>query len=163
TIWNEGRASKSTKTEEKEREHRREIDAAKENMYKEKYWGKSIQELDLSNCQQCTPSYRLLPEDVSNTVTRIILLNTCVETSMKKACSDVKMTGRPKRTTTKNRSEWWWFVEVMVGFVGGEDSRPDLFHLVRFRPDLVLMMMMLVSGFDGFELSLVEDTLKVAT
>ncbi|XP_076901837.1 paired amphipathic helix protein Sin3-like 2 [Bidens hawaiensis] len=58
TIWNEGNASKSTKTEEKER-----IDAAKEDMYKEKYWGKSIQELDLSNCQQCTPSYRLLPDD----------------------------------------------------------------------------------------------------
>ncbi|PWA68565.1 SIN3-like 4 [Artemisia annua] len=27
-------------------------------MYKEKYWGKSIQELDLSICQRCTPSYR---------------------------------------------------------------------------------------------------------
>ncbi|KAM0058174.1 putative transcription regulator Others family [Helianthus debilis subsp. tardiflorus] len=63
TLWNEGHASKSTKTEEKEREHRREIDAAKEDMYKEKYWGKSIQELDLSNCQRCTPSYRLLPDD----------------------------------------------------------------------------------------------------
>ncbi|KAI3699768.1 hypothetical protein L2E82_44292 [Cichorium intybus] len=48
---------------EKERENRREIDTAKEDMYKEKYWGKSIQELDLSNCQRCTPSYRLLPDD----------------------------------------------------------------------------------------------------
>lgn len=62
-LWN---VSKSTRTEEKERESRREIDANKEkDRYKEKYWGKSIQELDLSNCQRCTPSYRLLPEDVS--------------------------------------------------------------------------------------------------
>ncbi|PWA44006.1 SIN3-like 2 [Artemisia annua] len=63
TLWNEGHTSKSTRNEEKERDHRREIDAAKEDMYKEKYWGKSIQELDLSNCQRCTPSYRLLPDD----------------------------------------------------------------------------------------------------
>ncbi|KAI3496419.1 hypothetical protein L1887_38780 [Cichorium endivia] len=49
---------------EKERENRREINTAKEDMYKEKYWGKSIQELDLSNHQRCTPSYRLLPDDV---------------------------------------------------------------------------------------------------
>ncbi|KAJ9540584.1 hypothetical protein OSB04_027090 [Centaurea solstitialis] len=60
-LWN---VTKSTRTEEKEREHRREIDAGKEkDRYKEKYWGKSIQELDLSNCQRCTPSYRLLPDD----------------------------------------------------------------------------------------------------
>lgn len=65
TLWSDGHASKSTRAEEKEREHRREIDAAKEDMFKEKYWGKSIQELDLSNCQRCTPSYRLLPDDVS--------------------------------------------------------------------------------------------------
>ncbi|KAI3716990.1 hypothetical protein L1987_68268 [Smallanthus sonchifolius] len=62
-LWNEGHASKSARTEEKEREHRRELYAAKEDMFKEKYWGQSIQELDLSNCQQCTPSYRLLPDD----------------------------------------------------------------------------------------------------
>ncbi|KAL8193508.1 hypothetical protein R6Q57_026643 [Mikania cordata] len=60
TLWN---VSKSTRMEEKERENRREIEASKEDRYKEKYWGKSIQELDLSNCQRCTPSYRLLPED----------------------------------------------------------------------------------------------------
>ncbi|KAL7611565.1 hypothetical protein Lser_V15G07715 [Lactuca serriola] len=60
-LWN---VSKSTRTDEKEREHRRDIDANKEkDRYKEKYWGKSIQELDLSNCQRCTPSYRLLPDD----------------------------------------------------------------------------------------------------
>ncbi|KAI3722352.1 hypothetical protein L2E82_33388 [Cichorium intybus] len=61
SLWN---VSKSTRTEEKEREHRRDTDANKEkDRYKEKYWGKSIQELDLSNCQRCTPSYRLLPDD----------------------------------------------------------------------------------------------------
>ena len=74
TFGNEGHVSKSTRTEEKEREHRREIDAAKEDMYKEKYWGKSIQELDLSNCQRCTPSYRLLPDDVSF----VLLFPVCV-------------------------------------------------------------------------------------
>lgn len=31
--------------------------------YKEKYWAKSIQELDLSDCECCTPSYRLLPKN----------------------------------------------------------------------------------------------------
>ncbi|XP_047318696.1 paired amphipathic helix protein Sin3-like 4 [Impatiens glandulifera] len=30
---------------------------------KDKYIGKPIQELDLSNCERCTPSYRLLPKD----------------------------------------------------------------------------------------------------
>ncbi|XP_047057503.1 paired amphipathic helix protein Sin3-like 4 [Lolium rigidum] len=30
---------------------------------KEKYLGKPISELDLSNCQRCTPSYRLLPKN----------------------------------------------------------------------------------------------------
>ncbi|KAK1410142.1 hypothetical protein QVD17_36676 [Tagetes erecta] len=61
TLWN---VSKSTRTEERERESRRETEASKEkDRYKEKYWGKSIQELDLSNCQRCTPSYRLLPDD----------------------------------------------------------------------------------------------------
>ncbi|KAM0005898.1 putative transcriptional regulatory protein Sin3 [Helianthus debilis subsp. tardiflorus] len=65
-LWN---VSKSTRTEEKERENRRENDANKEkDRFKEKYWGKSIQELDLSNCQRCTPSYRLLPDDLGTQV-----------------------------------------------------------------------------------------------
>ncbi|CAK9162852.1 unnamed protein product [Ilex paraguariensis] len=64
SLWNEGQASKSMKVEEKDKEMKREMDGAKEkDRCKEKYWGKSIQELDLSNCQSCTPSYRLLPED----------------------------------------------------------------------------------------------------
>lgn len=67
SLWNEGHTSKSVKEEEKDKEQKREIDGGKEkDRYKEKYWGKSIQELDLSNCQSCTPSYRLLPEDVRN-------------------------------------------------------------------------------------------------
>lgn len=66
-MWNEGHTSKSVKEEEKDKEQKREIDGGKEkDRYKEKYWGKSIQELDLSNCKRCTPSYRLLPEDVRN-------------------------------------------------------------------------------------------------
>lgn len=32
---------------------------------KEKYLAKPISELDLSNCERCTPSYRLLPKSVS--------------------------------------------------------------------------------------------------
>ncbi|KAL8114658.1 hypothetical protein AgCh_021500 [Apium graveolens] len=63
-FWNEGHASKAVKIEDKDKEQRRDLIAAKEkDRFKEKYWGKSIQELDLSNCQRCTPSYRLLPED----------------------------------------------------------------------------------------------------
>lgn len=65
SLWNEGHGSKALKLEEKDKEHKREMDTGKEkDRYKEKYWAKSIQELDLSSCRQCTPSYRLLPEDV---------------------------------------------------------------------------------------------------
>ncbi|CAH9088055.1 unnamed protein product [Cuscuta epithymum] len=63
-IWTEGHTSKSVKVEEKGKAPKRETDGGKEkDRIKEKYWGKSIQELDLSNCQRCTPSYRLLPDD----------------------------------------------------------------------------------------------------
>nr|GMD56502.1 paired amphipathic helix protein Sin3-like 2 isoform X1 [Ipomoea batatas] len=63
-IWAEGHTSKSIKVEEKGKGPKREVDGGKEkDRFKEKYWGKSIQELDLSNCQRCTPSYRLLPDD----------------------------------------------------------------------------------------------------
>lgn len=65
--WAEGHTSRSVKEDEKDKEQKRETDGAKEkDRYKEKYWGKSIQELDLSNCERCTPSYRLLPDDVGN-------------------------------------------------------------------------------------------------
>lgn len=52
--------------EEQEKEHKPDLDAVKEaEQYKEEYRGKSIQELDLSDCECCTPSYRLLPSDVT--------------------------------------------------------------------------------------------------
>ncbi|KAJ0260964.1 Paired amphipathic helix protein Sin3-like 2 [Hirschfeldia incana] len=55
---------KEEKEREKEREHKRDLDAAKEKeRSKDKYMEKSIQELDLSDCERCTPSYRLLPSD----------------------------------------------------------------------------------------------------
>lgn len=42
---------------------------------KDKYMAKPIQELDLSNCEQCTPSYRLLPKDVSRFSIKIPILS----------------------------------------------------------------------------------------
>ncbi|XVF60417.1 hypothetical protein PTKIN_Ptkin08bG0044100 [Pterospermum kingtungense] len=64
SLSGDGHASRPLKLEEKDREHKREMEAAKEKeRYREKYMAKSIQELDLSNCQRCTPSYRLLPDD----------------------------------------------------------------------------------------------------
>ncbi|KAG5535017.1 hypothetical protein RHGRI_022955 [Rhododendron griersonianum] len=63
-LWSEGHASKSVNVEGKDKDHERETDGAKEkDRYKEKYMGKSIQELNLSSCRCCTPSYRLLPKD----------------------------------------------------------------------------------------------------
>ncbi|GER35778.1 paired amphipathic helix protein Sin3-like 1 [Striga asiatica] len=64
TLRNEGNSSKAPRIDEKEKEQKRDLEGGKErdgcNL---KYLGKSIQELDLSDCQQCTPSYRLLPKD----------------------------------------------------------------------------------------------------
>lgn len=65
SLCNDGHVSRSVKIEDKDREQKREMELHKErDRYKEKYYAKSIQELDLSNCQRCTPSYRLLPDDV---------------------------------------------------------------------------------------------------
>ncbi|KAL2523463.1 Paired amphipathic helix protein Sin3-like 2 [Forsythia ovata] len=64
TLWNEGHSSKALRIEDKDKEQKREVDGGKEkDRHISKYSGKSIQELDLSNCQRCSPSYRLLPED----------------------------------------------------------------------------------------------------
>ncbi|KAL0395669.1 UNVERIFIED_CONTAM: Paired amphipathic helix protein Sin3-like 2 [Sesamum calycinum] len=64
TLLNEGNSSKALRIEDKDKEQKREVEGGKEkDRYNLKYWGKSIQELDLSNCQRCSPSYRLLPED----------------------------------------------------------------------------------------------------
>lgn len=40
-----------------------------------KYVGTPINELDLSECTQCTPSYRLLPKDVGFSLDKIVLLH----------------------------------------------------------------------------------------
>ncbi|KAL0424316.1 UNVERIFIED_CONTAM: Paired amphipathic helix protein Sin3-like 2 [Sesamum radiatum] len=64
TLLNEGNSSKALRIEDKDKEQKREVEGGKEkDRYNLKYWGKSIQELDLSNCQRCSPSYRF-PEDV---------------------------------------------------------------------------------------------------
>ncbi|GAV73182.1 PAH domain-containing protein/Sin3_corepress domain-containing protein [Cephalotus follicularis] len=64
SVCDDGNLSRSVRVEDKDKERRRELETAKDKeRYKEKYMAKSIQELDLSNCERCTPSYRLLPED----------------------------------------------------------------------------------------------------
>ncbi|CAH2055356.1 unnamed protein product, partial [Thlaspi arvense] len=64
SFSSEEQLSRSMKVEEKEVEHKPDLEAVKETeQCKEEYMGKSIQELDLSNCECCTPSYRLLPPD----------------------------------------------------------------------------------------------------
>ncbi|XP_028090186.1 paired amphipathic helix protein Sin3-like 4 isoform X1 [Camellia sinensis] len=85
SLWNEGKLSRPLKLEERDRDRNherddRDKDRDRENRErdrsgikdvashkmpllptKEKYMLKPIQELDLSNCERCTPSYRLLP------------------------------------------------------------------------------------------------------
>ncbi|KAA8533070.1 hypothetical protein F0562_033397 [Nyssa sinensis] len=93
SLWNEGQLPKSAKVEDKDRDRDherddRDKDKDRENRErdrpdkgvgfntkdvaghkmslfssKDKYLAKPIQELDLSNCERCTPSYRLLPKD----------------------------------------------------------------------------------------------------
>ncbi|XP_028796665.1 paired amphipathic helix protein Sin3-like 4, partial [Neltuma alba] len=92
SFWTEEIASKPAKAEDKDRDRARDHDRddrVKERdrelrerdksspfiskdvsgpkMYpfssKDKYYAKPINELDLSNCEQCTPSYRLLPKN----------------------------------------------------------------------------------------------------
>ncbi|KAM7277930.1 hypothetical protein ACFE04_005064 [Oxalis oulophora] len=65
SVCSDGQVSRPLKVEDKDmKEHKRDLEAAREKeRCKEKYMGKSIQELDLSNCERCTPSYRLLPDD----------------------------------------------------------------------------------------------------
>lgn len=93
SLWNEGHLPRSVKIEDRDRDRDRERDdrdkdrdrenrerdrldksggfgnkdAVNQKMSlfqnKEKYMAKPIQELDLSNCERCTPSYRLLPKN----------------------------------------------------------------------------------------------------
>ena len=75
SLWNEGHLPRSMRAEEKDKELKREMEGAKEkDRCREKYMGKSIQELDLSNCERCTPSYRLLPEEVYKFYVMILLM-----------------------------------------------------------------------------------------
>lgn len=65
SLCSDGHLTRSLKVEDKDKEQKRESDGAKEKeRCREKYLYKSIQELDLSTCERCTPSYRLLPDDV---------------------------------------------------------------------------------------------------
>lgn len=52
--------------ENRERDKNLALGGQKTPLYltKDKYLAKPIQELDLSNCERCTPSYRLLPKNV---------------------------------------------------------------------------------------------------
>ncbi|KAK7266241.1 hypothetical protein RIF29_18883 [Crotalaria pallida] len=65
SLSTDAHASRSSKLEDKDKEQKREMDGGKEKeRYRDnKYMAKSIQELDLSDCKRCTPSYRLLPAD----------------------------------------------------------------------------------------------------
>ncbi|WJX87923.1 hypothetical protein P8452_70061 [Trifolium repens] len=86
SLWNEGHGPKPVKVEDKDRDRDRDdgvkerdrelrerdkstgiankdVSIPKVSLSKDKYVGKPINELDLSNCEQCTPSYRLLPKN----------------------------------------------------------------------------------------------------
>ncbi|KAL9230128.1 hypothetical protein vseg_005517 [Gypsophila vaccaria] len=61
-LLSDGPLPRQAKADDRDKGPKREVDPAKEKPNKD-YSSKSIQELDLSNCQRCTPSYRLLPPD----------------------------------------------------------------------------------------------------
>ncbi|KAK6922109.1 Paired amphipathic helix [Dillenia turbinata] len=88
SFWSEGQLPRSVKVEDRDRGDRERHDKDKDREHefrerdrsgsfgnkdgsghkilyssKDKYLGKPIQELDLSNCERCTPSYRLLPKN----------------------------------------------------------------------------------------------------
>jgi len=53
----------------------KDVSGSKMSLYpsKDKYLSKPINELDLSNCERCTPSYRLLPKNVY-----LLYLSVCI-------------------------------------------------------------------------------------
>ncbi|KAF1875223.1 hypothetical protein Lal_00007839 [Lupinus albus] len=90
SLWCEGQGPKPMKVEDRDRDRDRyrddgvkerdrecrerdkstaisnkDVSGPRMSLYssKDKYWSKPINELDLSNCEQCTPSYRLLPKN----------------------------------------------------------------------------------------------------
>lgn len=94
SLWNEGNVPRPVKVEDKDKDRDRERDDGVKDREREirerdrpdrngafgnkeiggqkisifsskdKYLAKPINELDLSNCERCTPSYRLLPKNV---------------------------------------------------------------------------------------------------
>ncbi|KAF8098764.1 hypothetical protein N665_0259s0034 [Sinapis alba] len=73
SLWSDGKCPQPTKSQDKDADREREKterfrerDREKERLEKaaaSQKWAKPISELDLSNCEQCTPSYRLLPKN----------------------------------------------------------------------------------------------------
>ncbi|KAG2321569.1 hypothetical protein Bca52824_014782 [Brassica carinata] len=73
SLWSDGKVPQPTKSQDKDTDREREKverfrerDREKERLEKaaaSQKWAKPINELDLSNCEQCTPSYRLLPKN----------------------------------------------------------------------------------------------------
>ncbi|OIW12423.1 hypothetical protein TanjilG_04172 [Lupinus angustifolius] len=63
SLSTDAHASRSSKLEDKDKEKKREVDGGKEKERYSKYMDKSIQELDLNDCESCSPSYRRLPAD----------------------------------------------------------------------------------------------------
>ena len=59
------RGRDAEKEKERERQVSRDFPGHKTLQSREKYVSKPISELDLSSCEKCTPSYRLLPKNVS--------------------------------------------------------------------------------------------------
>ncbi|XP_010477744.1 PREDICTED: paired amphipathic helix protein Sin3-like 3 [Camelina sativa] len=70
SLWSEGKYPQPPLDNDRDQEHKRDEgfrdkDHEKERLEKaaaSQKWAKPISELDLSNCEQCTPSYRLLPK-----------------------------------------------------------------------------------------------------
>ncbi|KAJ4884289.1 Paired amphipathic helix protein Sin3-like 4 [Raphanus sativus] len=73
SLWSDGKCPQPTKSQDKDTDREREKtercrerDREKDRLEKaaaSQKWAKPISELDLSNCEQCTPSYRLLPKN----------------------------------------------------------------------------------------------------
>ncbi|KAJ0241243.1 Paired amphipathic helix protein Sin3-like 4 [Hirschfeldia incana] len=73
SLWSDGKVPQPTKSQDKDTDREREKverfrerEREKERLEKaaaSQKWAKPINELDLSNCEQCTPSYRLLPKN----------------------------------------------------------------------------------------------------
>ena len=71
-MWSEGKYPQPSLDNDRDQEHKRDDGLRDRDHEKERLekaaanlkWAKPISELDLSNCEQCTPSYRLLPKNV---------------------------------------------------------------------------------------------------